>query len=205
MDLEILKKLIELLDGYRVYYFGDPDSLDPYVRSGMLGREIMLEWRKIYKTILKMTKSLRGIPKLKKYIILQSFLRVLTISINLMVVILFLITIFMRIWSTYLFAAITVLVITGVSSLAASWIFGRYSAMEIQRFFDEHEKKHKFKREFFKSFNQKLINSLAVYLKSSKDNPSKYKMYLFNTDYKKIKVLKKSLFGRKFEVIVNIE
>ncbi|RLI11866.1 hypothetical protein DRO33_03385 [Candidatus Bathyarchaeota archaeon] len=202
-DLLVLKALIELIDGYRVNYFGDPRPFSERIRDNALGREVKSEWKTIYRALMKIATTVERIPEVRSYISLQSALRFLSIMLTLIGLSIPLINMVRgvptSIWIPFSLAT------CGACMLVASWAVGRNMALAIEDYFREHKEKYKFVRAYLARVNQKLINSLRRQLEATGEDPDRYRLKLFNTDYKGIKVVKKpSLFRKRYIVSVEV-
>jgi len=195
-DLDFLRSLILLIDGYLTYFFDDPDPYDRWIRRGALGREFLSEWREVYKTLYKIAGSIKRIPGLKGYVMIQGMLRAFSIPITLTAALL---PIAGAVWGRFLEFMILSFIMAFVGALALifSWIAGKKFAEGIDQYFKTHKEKFKFKRSYLRDVVQRLIYSLAYYLKKRGEDLSEYKFKLFNSFYDGIIVLKKPKWFRK--------
>jgi len=160
---------------------------------------VRAEWKNIYRSMMKIALTVERIPGVRRYVSIQGLLRMASIILNFSAL------------SVPIFNAIrglptsiwlpTALALCGAGMLVASWAMGRNVALEIDRYFRAHGEKYRFVRAYLARVNQKLINSLRRHLRSSGEDPAKYRLKLFNVDYKGIKVLKEPSFFRKRYVV----
>ena len=198
-DLKVLRALIELIDGYRVNYFGDPRPFSERIRGNALGREVREEWKTIYRSLMKIAMTVERIPEVKKYVELQGILRSMSVILAFtafsMPIINALGVAKISLWIPFSLA------VCGAALLIASWVAGRGVAVAIDAYFRAHEEKYKFVRTYLVRVNQKLINSLRRQLRKKGEDPEKHKLKLFNVDYRGIKILKGPSFLRKRYVV----
>ena len=205
-NMSVLKGLISLIDGYLAYFFDDPDPFDYAIKRGALGKEFANEWREIYRTLYKIAYTLKRIPEIRKYVVAQGTLRSLSLPLSLTGGLLAIFSIFAsEPFNPLLMLIAGSLVATaGAGALILSWIAGKRVAETIDKYFKEHKEKYKFKRTYLKKVVQKLLYSLAYYLKKEGTDLENFKFKMFNSFYEGIIVLKKpKLFRKKYIVKFN--
>jgi len=162
---------------------------------------VRAEWKNIYRSLMKIALTVERIPGVRGYVGLQTFLRMASIILTFSALSIPVLNV-LRGAPTPIWLP-TALATCGAVMLVASWVMGRNVALEIDRYFRAHGEKYKFVRAYLAKVNQKLINSLRRHLRSSGEDPAKYKLKLFNVDYRGIKILKEpSLFRKRYVVSV---
>ncbi len=207
-SIKLLSGLISLIDGYLAYFFDDPDPFDQPIRKGAIGKEFANEWKTIYKTLYKMAYTLKRLPEIKKYVFAQGALRSFSLPLTLMGAIFAIYSMFPGVPINPLFLLISgfALACIGAFFLIMSWYMGKKVAETIDKYFKDHREKYSIKRTYLRDVVQKLLYSLAFYLKNNDFDLDKYKFKLFNSFYKGIIVLKKpGLFRKKYVVKFNVK
>jgi len=207
-NMSVLRGLIALIDGYLAYFFDDPDPYDRAIKQGALGKEFANEWKEIYKTLYKIAYTLKRVPEIRKYIVAQGAFRSFSLPLTLTGALLAIFSMFpdVPVHPILLLIAAFMLATTGAIALILSWIAGKKVADAVDSYFKEHREKYKFKRAYLKSVVQKLLYSLAYYLKKDGVDLNKFKFKMFNSFYKGIIVLKRpKLFRKKYLVRFNVK
>jgi hypothetical protein len=202
VDINLLRNLITLIDGYLINYFDDPLPFGQKLKSGALGPELSKEWKRIERSLMKIAVTMRKMPELKSIVRLCTTLKMLTLVFMVSGTTL---AISASFWvgATYFYYLSTIFIT--FSAISTIWykIFERKLSVKIKKYFEEHKTKYEFTRNYLKNQVQKLIFSMAHHLKVKMENPEKYPLSLYNEDYKGIKIIKKSGWLRgKHKVVV---
>jgi len=200
-NLKFLGSLILLIDGYLAYFFDDPEPFNHYIKRGALGSELQKDWKEVYKILYKMAYTLKTIPTLRTYVVMQGALRSFSLPLTLTGTILAISSIFFKESYTLMVAVAIFLAVLGMIALVGSWYMGKKFADTITDYFTSHDKKFELKRIFLRNVVQKLLFSFAYYLKKDGTDLKRYKFKLFNAFYKGIKVVKKPKFFRKKYIV----
>jgi len=204
-DINSIASLIALIDGYLANFFDDPDPYDRWIKQGALGREFAAEWRETYRTLYKIAKTIKKIPEIQKYVVAQGALRSLSVPLTLFAASLAIVSLLFTKPLGFLMLAF-IMASVGAVALVLSWTAGKKVADSIDNYFKVHYEKYKFKRAYLRNVVQKLIFSLAYYLKKKDMELERYRFKLFNAYYKGIRVLKKpKLFRKRYLVTFNVK
>lgn len=205
VNLNLLRNLITLIDGYLANYLGDPEPFKRKIRAGALGPELAKEWKRIERSLMKIATTIRRIPAFKSLVKLHTFLKVLATMFMLSGSMLVISVSFFT-GEIYLYY-LSMLFLT-FSAISTIWysILERRLAIKIKEYFDEHQTKYRFTRQYLRNVVQRLIFTLAYYMKANGKDPEKYPLSLYNENYNGIKIIKKPGFLRsKYKVIVKLD
>lgn len=205
VNLNLLRNLITLIDGYLANYLGDPEPFRGKIKAGALGPELAKEWKRIERSLMKIATTVRRIPTFKSLIKLHTFLKVLATMFMLSGSMLAISAPFFTREISFYYISMLFLTFSAISTVWCS-ILERRIAVRIKEYFDEHQTKYKFIRQYLRNVVQRLIFSMAHYMKVDKKDPEKYPLSLYNDDYRGIKIIKKpGLFRSKHKVIVRLD
>ena len=192
--------MITIIDGYRVNYFDDLNQLDKPIKDGELGSEIASEWKRIRRSMMKIATTIKFIPQATKYIKLQSLLRLIAMMLLVSGLLVIIMTQFSpltgNVTVTFVFSFMA------ACALIASRFAGKEVAKSIDAYFKEHYKKYGFIREQLKNEVQKLIYTLAIYIKRTGEKSEDHPIKLYNADYKGIEILKHPWLLRKHYIAI---
>ncbi len=204
INVDLLRDLIMLIDGYLVNYFSDFEPFEHKIKSGVLGSELAKEWKYIKRSLMRIATTVKRIPGLKSLVKLCTIFKVLTLLFTISGTSLIISAQFTsQIYMYYL----SMLFLT-FSAISIVWnnILERKLSRRIGSYFEEHSAKYGTSRNYLRSIVQKLIFSMADYFKTKKIEPMKYPFSLYNEDYKGIKIIKKKgLFRSRSKVTVAID
>ncbi|RLI72903.1 hypothetical protein DRO97_08470 [Archaeoglobales archaeon] len=190
--LRDLCQLIELLDGFRAFKVTDPKKIEKIFRS-IHSKKLMSEWKHIRHGIQKLVNLPAKIPNVQLMMKLTAYLRVL---IPLSVLPFTIATIFGLFSSNstnipqYVFAIFLIYPAATILYTGTELRIRR----KIAKFEKEHEEQFKKLRNDTKNLVQMLIYELKKNIKDAEDKEN-YKVKLLFTDYKGIKIIKKTLRG----------
>ena len=205
-NLKFLGSLILLIDGYLAYFFDDPEPFNRYVRKGVLGSEFKNDWKEVYRILYKMAFTLKTIPALRIYVVMQGALRAFSLPLALTGTMLAISTMFFKESYPLIVTAAVILAVLGMTALVGSWVMGKKFADTINSYFMAHDKKFEVKRMLLRNVVQKLLYSFAYYLRKNGTDLTKYKFKMFNGNYKGLKVIKKPwLFRKKYIVQFDVK
>jgi len=183
-NLETLKNMIELIDGYRAVVFTDPEKLEKQIKGMAFGGSLAREWKNIKKNLIELSSMMKDNPKLRRK------LRIMTI---------------LRMGSTFYFVAtlasavfiprfFVFLFISAFVVYLGSALYERWMRLDLKRHFDS---AYREKRDVLKVDAQRLLDQLSTKLREQKADPESYPLWLYNTDYYGISVIRKPGFLAK--------
>ncbi|MDH5438775.1 MAG: hypothetical protein OEX76_07740 [Candidatus Bathyarchaeota archaeon] len=206
-DLKALTDLITLLDCYRVNRYVQLDSMEKAVKSGQLGK-FDVKWREIRRILYK----IGGLPNLSasinKLVRIREGVKVIEIigsylfAFGLGVFVLSYFKVCPE-WleSAYVYVGLPALIVLLGTRLTTEFI-NRKIALEIEELSKRHPEKFRFLRTRLRDIAQDLINRLGKHIKNRREDADKYRIDLYNTDYKGIKILKSPGTLRKHYTVV---
>lgn len=198
-EIELLKKMITVVDAYRINLFLSMKPVDNEIKHAKLKNEIKREWKKVREKMIKMANATLKIPYLKKIAKIRELLRFI-------------------VWNVVFLAFATFIytMITGLNDFSIIWItasimllglmilepiFNYTIAKKVEKYYLENTQKFERTKNQLKDFVQKLILTLKEEIQkageSFEDNPIR----IYNIDYKNIRIEKKATFWRKHYII----
>ncbi len=174
-DVETLKDIIFLLDGYRVHHYEELGWADKAIKTGEMGYKFKQDWkdtRKILTGMAEVPKSLTYLLKLAKVQMLLRFVALVLSSVTMLVIGL---TFFFSwgknpsgmAWVLSILRYLGIpLVIGFVLSFVGPPLIARKIYRELDDYRDEHSEKFERYNRILKATIQKLIYSLTISLKN---------------------------------------
>ncbi|MFX0067577.1 MAG: hypothetical protein ACFFA1_03415 [Promethearchaeota archaeon] len=199
IDLTLLRKVITLLDGYRVNRFMDPTRIGDLVKSGALGKDLQKDWDELHQVMYDMSRVPANTPKTVKLLKLLDLTEKLSI-INIIITAL-LIAISFIIGLPWVIGVIFATIAIPATIGARAYLY-RQVSNEIDKYVEEHPEKFVKRKSWLKQQVQRAIGTLARYVKQFEREPSKYPFELYNTDYSGISVVKRPGSIRKGFVVI---
>jgi len=202
VDINLLRNLITLIDGYLINYFDDPAPFGQKVKAGALGPELSKEWKYVERSLMKIATTVRKIPELKPLVKLCTILKTLTLIFMVSGTMLAISGPFLT-ESPYPYYLSTFFLT--FSAISTIWynILERRLSVKIKEYFEKHKTKYGFTRNYLKNTVQKLIFSMAHHVTVKMVSPEKYPLSLYHEDYKGIRIIKKPGWLRgKYKVVV---
>lgn len=207
IDLKALTNLITLLDCYRIDRYVELDSMEKAIEDGKLGK-FDVRWKEIRRILYK----IGGLSKLSaiidKLLKIRGRVKILSMIGTYFFVFglgVFVLTFFNLCpeWlkHTYAYVAMPAIIIILGTRLADEYI-SRKIALEIEELSKSHPEKFRFLRTRLRDIAQDLINRLGKHIKDRREDADKYRIDLYNTDYKRIKILKSPGTLRKHYTVV---
>ncbi|MFX1350968.1 MAG: hypothetical protein ACFFA1_01980 [Promethearchaeota archaeon] len=200
---DMLSKVITLVDGYRILHTGTFAKIDKNVTKGVLGRRFAEKWREIRKVLWKMGTHPDEIPKVRTLTTIRIFTGLLATFMMIGGSILMMVIIFASLGRMMLFVGAMVY-IAGGTLLGLSILIKRRVAVMMEDYYRDRPDLWRKEREYLKGIVQGLIFAMIRFVrrqkregldKSFRKNPDgalkKYKLELFNMDYKGISIIKK--------------
>ncbi|NWF86764.1 hypothetical protein HXY32_02995 [Candidatus Bathyarchaeota archaeon] len=212
-DLKAAKKILMLLDGYRMLNLEDFEWADKEVKEGRMGKKFASEWKEIREILLKFAREAGSQKRLLNLAALQQILLQVGMIISAITTLLSTIGAmafaFHLGWASFfptvLGYAFIPLIIGLTIMFAGPPLVARKLASELEKFYER-------KQEFVKKANvalrivvQKIIYSVIEAIKTGKVEIKKKKDYeigIFHLDYEGIKVVKNPSFLRKYYIVI---
>ena len=199
IDLTLLRKVITLLDGYRVNRFMNPTRIGDLVKAGALGKDLQNDWDELHQVMYDMSRVPANTPKtirLLKFLNLTEKLSIINIFITaLLIALSFIIGISWIIGVVFATIAIP-------ATIGARAYLYRQVSNEIDKYVEEHPEKFVKKKAWLKQQVQRIIGTLTRYVKQFEREPSNYPFELYNTDYSGISVIKRPGSLRRGFVVI---
>jgi hypothetical protein len=206
-DLKALTDLITLLDCYRVNRYVQLDSMEKAVKSGKL-EKFDVKWREMRRILYKigglpnLSASINKLVKIREGVkaieIIGSYLFAFGLGV-------FVLSYFKVcpewLQPAYVYVGLPALIVLLGTRLTTEFI-NRKIALEIEELSKSHSKKFRFLRARLRDIAQDLINRLGKHIKDRHEDADKYRIDLYNTDYKRIKILKSPGTLRKHYTVV---
>lgn len=195
IDLKALTDLITLLDCYRINRYVQLDSMEKAVRTGKLGK-FDVKWREIrrilYKigSLPKLSASINKLVKIREGVKVIEIIGSCLFTFGLGVFVLSYFKVCPE-WlePAYVYVGLPALIALLGTRLTTEFI-NRKIALEIEELSKSHPEKFRFLHARLRDIAQDLINRLGKHIKDRHEDADKYKIDLYNTDYKGIKILK---------------
>jgi len=204
VDLSALRDLIEVLDWYRVYNFTEIKFLDKAVKEGRLGRGFMEEWREIRKTLKQMAGSAASIPGVIRLIKIREAIGFTSMLLITVAFVLLIAQIALKVSPFGLFGDIVFLCAFAllIVSFISRFLINRKIGLKIEAYYAEHHEDFKDHRLRLRKTIQDLLVRLSNYVKRIGEDENRYKIRLYNVDYKRITVIQEPDRWRKYYVVV---
>jgi len=204
VDLNALRDLIEVLDGYRVYIYTDVEFIDKAVKEGKLGKGFMEEWREIRKTLKEMASSAASIPNVIKFMKIRETIGFISMLLITTAFVLLIIQIALKVspfglFGDLIFSSAFILLI---ASIISRFLINRKIGLKIEAYYAEHHENFKDQRLRLRKITQDLLVRLSNYIKRFSEDENKYQIRLYNVDYKRITVIQEPDRWRKYYVAV---
>jgi len=206
-DLKALTDLITLLDCYRVNRYVQLDSMEKAVKSGQLGK-FDVKWREIRRILYKigglpnLSASINKLVKIREGVKVIEIIGSYLFAFGLGVFVLNYFKVCPE-WlqPAYVYVGLPALIVLLGTRLTTEFI-NRKIALEIEELSKSHSEKFRFLRARLRDIAQNLINRLGKHINDRHEDPDKYRIDLYNTDYKGIKILKRPGTLRKHYTVV---
>lgn len=206
-DLKALTDLITLLDCYRVNRYVQLDSMEKAVKSGKLGK-FDVKWREIRRILYKigglpsLSASINKLVKIREGVKVIEIIGSYLFAFGLGVFVLNYFKVCPE-WlqPAYVYVGLPALIVLLGTRLTTEFI-NRKIALEIEELSKSHSEKFRFLRARLRDIAQNLINRLGKHINDRHEDPDKYRIDLYNTDYKGIKILKSPGTLRKHYTVV---
>lgn len=199
LDLTLLRKVITLLDGYRVNRFMDPVRIGDLVKSGAVGEELQKEWDELYQVMYDMSRIPANTPKTVKLLKRLNLTEKMSI-VNIAVTALLLALSFVLGFSWLV--GIIFATIAFPATIGARAYLYRQVSDEIDKYIEEHPEKFVRRKGWLKQQVQRSIGILNKYVRQFEREPANYPFELYNTDYSGIIVKKEPGTIRKGYVVI---
>jgi len=199
----MLSRVITLVDGYRILHTGTFGKIDKNVTKGVLGRRFAEKWREIRKVLWKMGTHPDEIPKVRTMTTIRIFTGLLATFMMIGGSVLMMIILFASLGRFMLFVGAMVY-IAGGSILGLSILIKRRVAIIMEDYYRDRPDLWRKERDYLRVIVQGLIFAMIRYVRRQKregldkafrKDPDralkKYKIELFNMDYKGINIIKK--------------
>ncbi len=210
-DLKVAKKILMLIDGYRKFNIEDFEWADKEVREKKMGIRFMSDWKIIREVMLKFAIEAGSQRHLLKLAALQQLLIQIGLVISSITTILATSVALSRLfrfqWADFIFNIFSYAIIPLIIAMLITFISPPIIARKISLKLEDYYYK---KSEFVNRANrllfrvaQNIIYSIAENIRTggSKTKGKKdYEIWLFNVDYKGIKVKKKPFLFRGYYV-----
>ncbi|MEM3596792.1 MAG: hypothetical protein QXJ53_01485 [Candidatus Bathyarchaeia archaeon] len=199
-EIELLKKMVTVVDSYRINLFLSVKHVDSEIEQVKLRSELKREWKRLREKMIKMANASLNIPQLKKIAKIREVLRFIVWSIVFLAFATFMFTMifgmgdFSIIWITASMALLVLMILEPIFNYAIAKNVERYYSENAQRF--EETKKQ------LKHFAQQLIFALKEELQKEKEPFENNPIKIYNVDYQRIKVKKSPALWRRHYVII---
>ncbi len=207
VDLKALTYLVTVLDCYRINRFVELDSVEKKVKEGKLGK-FGGEWKHIRRILYKignlpkLSSNVTRLVRIRDRVKLAEVIALYFFTFALGVLVLTYFNVCPK-WLESTFSVVylpSIGMMLGIRLLDA--FIDRKIALEIDKLDREHPQKFRFDRLYLKKTAQNLIDYIISHLKNSHEDPAKYKIDLYNTDYERIEILKSPGTFRKHYTVI---
>lgn len=210
-DLKTAKKILMLIDGYRKFNIEDFEWADKEVREKKMGMRFMSDWKIIREVMLKFAVEAGSQRHLLKLAAIQQLFIQIGLVISSVAMILATSVAVSRLfrfeWADLIFNIFSYAIIPLVVAMLITFITPPIIARKISiKLEDYYHKKSEFvnraDRLLFR-VAQNIINSIAENIRTGRLETKRkkdYEIWLFNVDYKGIKVKKKPFLFRGYYV-----
>ena len=205
-DIDLLKSVISLLDGYRIHRFADTKRVEKDIFDQKLGARFAKDWKEISRILEKMARFPLSLPRIRKLIkreIIVDLLRKYFTVAALILIFIFFSARFSLGGFEILYVYVlmfSVFALTTLLTLKQYYI--RKIALAIKEHFEENPEKFSAIRLRLKKTTQKLIYGLCDLIRKSNRNPEDHSFTLDNIDYKGITVIKTPGRLRKYYIVI---
>jgi hypothetical protein len=193
VDLNVLKRLITIIDGYRINRCTELGRIEKDIQADKVGSKIAQEWKDIRRLLYKVASVPRTIPKAVKLTKMRITIRFLTfayfaVAFILIMPILFFNSPFIEL-PPGVYGIISMIAVVSVIAERFSDHFLNWKiAVEIDNYYKSHPEKFRFLRLQLKKIVQDLINTLSKHVKDRNEDPKKHAFILYNIDYEGITI-----------------
>lgn len=198
--VEILKKMIFLVDGYRIGRCEDFRWVNKTARRE-IGRKIYCKWEELEKILFKLARVPKDLPKIPNLVKIRMLIAYSSLIFPSMFLFLFFNQILFK--KSLIIPSFVVMFFGGgaiitylLVQILCLYIDYKISKM-VSAYWNEHPEKYHLARLRLKSFVQFLIDELSNCEVNSESSRG-HRISLFNVDYDGIKILKKPRAWRKF-------
>jgi diacylglycerol kinase len=198
-EIELLKKMITVVDSYRINLFLSVKHIDNEIGQVKLKSEVKKEWKRVREKMVKMANASLNIPLLKKIAKIRETLRFITWSIVFLAFVTFILTMivgagdFSIIWIT---ASIVLLIL-----MILEPIFNYAIAKNVEKYYLENVQRFEQTKDQLKSFAQQLIFTLKEEMRKARESSENNPIKIYNIDYQRIKVKKNPALWRRHYII----
>jgi uncharacterized membrane protein (DUF485 family) len=194
LDPKQLSVLVSLLDGYAALSVSDPARIKK-IAKGYSDEDP--EIRGIWREISRDVEDISGLPSSSESIVKQSrrlgILRPVMMFLPLLILTAYYVLlgthILARIGTLGAYVFLGVFVAAYVVSFLAYFSLNKKLSRAVNDYYDKHMGEIARQRRHIKAVNQRLIDRLAMIVRSEDKDPGKYKFSLFHNDYANINVL----------------
>ena len=203
IKVNMLSRVITLIDGYRILHTGTFGKIDKNVTKGVLGRRFAEKWREIRRVLWKMGTFPDEIPKVRTLTTMRIFTGLVSTFMMIGASILMMVVLFASLGRGVLFAGAMVYIVGG-SLLGFSILLKRRVAVIMEDYYRDRPELWTKERQYLKGVVQGLIFAMTRYARRQKREGldkafrkneeralKKYKFELFNMDYNGINIIKK--------------
>lgn len=210
-NLKTAKKILMLIDGYRKFNVEDFEWADREVKEKKMGLRFIMDWRKIREIMFKFAREAGSQKHLLKLAALQQlfiqFGLIITAVTTLLAALVAFSSFFRFEWTGIISQVFSYMLVPLIIGILITFIgppfIGRKISIELEQYY---RKKSEFVKEADKllaSVAQNIIYSIAECIRTGKveaKNKKDYEVWLFNSDYNGIRVMKKPFLFRKYYV-----
>ncbi|MFX1486173.1 MAG: hypothetical protein ACFFBS_03555 [Promethearchaeota archaeon] len=203
IKVNMLSRVITLVDGYRILHTGTFGKIDKNVTKGVLGRRFAEKWREIRRVLWKIGTYPDEIPKVRTLTTIRVFTGLVSTFMMIGASILMMVVLFASLGRMMLFIGAMVYIVGG-TLLGLSILLKRRVAVVMEDYYRDRPDLWGKEREYLKVIVQGLISAMIRYARRQKHEGldkafrkdeekalKKYKFELFNMDYKGINIIKK--------------
>jgi len=212
-DLKTAKKILMLIDGYRILNIEDFAWADKEVKEGKMGKRFSSDWKEIREVMLKFAREAGSQRHLLNLAALQQILLQFGLVISSITTLLTTLSmvafLFHFEWAKMipeiLTYALIPLIIGIVIMFAGPPLIARKITSELEKFYQKRKDFVNMADVLLRNTAQKIIYSIIQEVKKGNLKVKKKKEYelgLFNTDYKRVKIVKKPSLFRKYYIVV---
>lgn len=194
IDPKQLTTLVSLLDGYAALSVSDPTRIKKIAKSySEDDPDIRSAWREISKDV----DDISGLPSESGDIVKQSrrlgILRPVMMFLPLIVLMAYYVLLYSRVLSRVgevgAYAFLAIFVAAYLVSFVVYFSLNKKLSRSVNDYYDKHMGEIARQRRHIKLVNQRLIDRLAMIVRSEDRDPMKYKFSLFHNDYANIHVV----------------
>ncbi|MEM3578102.1 MAG: hypothetical protein QXX51_06600 [Candidatus Bathyarchaeia archaeon] len=212
-DLKTAKKVLMLIDGYRILNIEDFAWADKEVKEGKMGKRFSQDWKGVREVMLKFAREAGSQKHLLNLAALQQILLQFGLVISAITTLLTTLSmvafLFHFEWAKMipeiLTYALIPLIIGIVIMVAGPPLIARKITSELEKFYEKRQDFVNMADALLKDAAQKIIYSIIQEVKNGNLEVKKRKEYelgVFNTDYRGVKIVKKPSLFRKYYIVV---